>query len=324
MTLGTWTQSLSYIGLATLAYITLKFTRQATTFLLPTTLTKRYNNNADQPNWALVTGATDGIGLGFSQELCARGFNVILHGRNRAKLEQRQRELRAEFPERATAIIVCDVQEISATKIDNIANEVQTHLRTHDGSPSGSLTVLVNNVGGETRPSTLLTEYSFFDVEATIHRNLVFTTHITRVLLPLLHSGGRPGLVLNVSSIAAVGMPYITVYSGSKGFVDSFTRSLRAEVSAEGLPVEVMALRVGEVRTAGYDIAPSLFVPTGRTLAAAGLNRVGSGQDLVWGYFWHWVQGVSFDVLPRWMLMTIAEYKLKALRKGMQEKAKKT
>jgi short-subunit dehydrogenase len=117
-------------------------------------------------------------------------------------------------------------------------------------------------------------------------------------------------------------LPYISTYSSTKGFVDSFTRSLRAEFGAEGKKVEVMGLRVAEVSTAGYDIKSNLFVPEARVLAAASLDRVGCGEEIVWAYFWHWVQGLSFDILPRWLMLKFAGMKLKAIRADMAAKAK--
>ncbi|OQE41204.1 hypothetical protein PENCOP_c005G05305 [Penicillium coprophilum] len=320
--LGTYTKPLAYLGLFTLGNTVFSLTRQATNFLLPSTLNKCYNPT--QTNWALVTGATDGIGFGFAQELCARGFNVIIHGRNAEKLDRRRRELNALFPTVCVAVLVRDAQDLTVD-IDDVDGEVRDIIRNNGtvGSKEdrGRLTVLINNVGGETRPSTLLKEYTFQDVQATISRNATFAIQITRVLAEQLEQNA-PGLVMNVSSIAAFGLPYITTYSSTKGFVDTFTKSLRAEFAAEGKKVEVMGLRVAEVSTAGYDVKSSLFVPEARVLAAAGLDRVGCGQDIVWAYFWHWLQGLSFDYLPHWVLMKITVMKLKAIRADQEAKAK--
>lgn len=310
---GKWINPFAYLGVATLVFTTLAFTRQATVYLLPSTL-HRYNRSKN--NWALITGATDGIGFGFAQELCARGFNVILHGRNAEKLATRERELNAMFPGRKTGIVVRDVVG-GSEGVDGVAGEVHEIIR----AGGGSLTVLVNNVGGETKPYTTLDELNAGDVDATLAKNAVFMTQITRVLMPLL-AEGRCGLVLNVSSISSYGFPYISVYSGTKGYVDSFTRALEAECAAEKPGVKVMGLRVGQVKTAGFDIAESLFVPGARRMAKAGLDRVGCGKTIVWGYFWHWVQGLSFSVLPRWMLMRITTAKLMALKKEGEVKAK--
>ncbi|KAJ5970165.1 Short-chain dehydrogenase/reductase SDR [Penicillium vulpinum] len=321
--LGTYTKPLAYLGLFTLAKTVFSITRQATNFLLPSTLLKRYNPT--QTNWALVTGATDGIGFGFAQELCARGFNVIIHGRNSEKLERRRRELEALFPAVYVAVLVRDAQNLTAD-IDDVDAEVRDIIRSSNqiaGSKGegGRLTVLINNVGGETKPATLLRDYTFEDVQATISRNAAFATHITRVLGKQLEENA-PGLVMNISSVSAIGLPYITTYSSTKGFVDTFTKSLRAEFASEGKEVEVMGLRVGEVSTPGYDVKTNLFVPVPRVLAAAALNRVGCGQDIVWPFFWHWLQGLSFEYLPHWVLIKFAAMKLRAIRAHLDAKAK--
>jgi 17beta-estradiol 17-dehydrogenase / very-long-chain 3-oxoacyl-CoA reductase len=310
-----WTNPLSAIGLATLTYLTYKLTCQAIIYLLPSQLS-RYNRPGT--NWALVTGATDGIGFGFSQELCARGFNVILHGRNGEKLAQRAAELSAAFPERKTGVLVLDVVGIDDA-VDGVAQQVRKII-----GGQGRLSLLVNNVGGETRPSVTLDELAFADVDATIDKNARFMAQITRVLLPLLSEGeGRSGLVLNVSSLSQYGLPYISVYSATKGFVDSFTRALEAECSAEGRGVDVMGLRVGQVKTPGYDVDSNLFVPLPRPMAKAALDRVGCGKVIVWAYFWHWLQGLSFEIMPRSVLMHVTAQKLKAIKKEEEERKKK-
>ncbi|OQD82384.1 hypothetical protein PENANT_c022G09815 [Penicillium antarcticum] len=314
---GTYTTPLALFGLAALTKTTYTYTRQASNYLRPSTLRTRYNPTSTTPNWALVTGATDGIGFGFAQELCARGFNVILHGRNRQKLNARKDELAAEYPDAKLGIIARDAMRLGRD-IDSVDGEVRGIIASTENG--GKLTVLVNNVGGETKPSTLLKEYSYEDVEATIARNATFAIQITRVLAAQLEESA-PALVLNVSSVAAFGLPYISAYCATKGFVDSFTMSLGAEFRAEGREVEVMALRVAEVRTAGYDVKSNLFVPEARGLAGAGLDRVGCGQQFVWAYFWHWLQGLSFDILPRWALLKVASMKLKAMK--VQEDAKR-
>jgi short-subunit dehydrogenase len=209
--------------------------------------------------------------------------------------------------------------------VDDVAQQVRGIIGTQgQGQVQGRLSVLVNNVGGETRPSVTLGTLKYADIDATIDKNARFMAQITRVLLPLLSEGngqGRSGLVLNVSSISQYGMPYICVYSATKGFVDSFTKALEAECSAEGCGVDVMGLRIGEVKTAGYDVDSTLFVPLARTLAKAGLDRVGCGKVIVWAYFWHWLQGLSFEIMPRWILMHATVGRMMAIKKREEEKA---
>lgn len=313
-----WPTFLSTVGLATLSYLTYTLTRQASIYLLPSQL-PRYNRRGT--NWALVTGATDGIGFGFCQELCARGFNVILHGRNPEKLARRAAELNALFPRRRVDTLCLDVVG-TGSGIDDVPRQVRDII-ARQGKDEGRLSVLVNNVGGETRPSVTLDTLSYADVDATIDKNARFMAQITRVLLPVLSEGpGRSGLVLNVSSLSQYGLPYISVYSATKGFVDSFTKALEAESSAEGCGVDVMALRVGQVSTAGFDVASNLFVPEARTLAKAGLDRVGCGRVIVWAYFWHWLQGLSFEFVPRWVLIRATVQKMMEIKEKEEAKAK--
>lgn len=309
-----WSNPFSYLGLAAATYLTWKFTQQAKVYLLPSTLNKRYNASGN--NWALVTGATNGIGFGFCEELCERGFNVILHGRNKALLKQRARELAAAYPARKTAIVVLDVVGVTSA-VDDVAAQVRAVLAEH----GGELSLLVNNVGGETRPYVQLDAYSFEDVQNTIDKNAVFMTHITRVLLPFLGEKG-PGAIVNVSSVSSFGMPYVSVYSATKGFVDSFTYALAAECQVERPNVEVLGLRSAQVKTAGFDIQETLFSPSARKMASAALNRIGCGRIIVWAYFWHWVQGISFDILPRWVLIGFSSQKLLALKKEEEENRK--
>lgn len=313
MASANWDNPLSYVGLAAISYLSYKFIRQASTYALPSTLTTRYNPTGN--NWALVTGASDGIGYGFSEELCARGFNVILHGRNGSKLEARTRELAAQFPTRKTAIVVLDVVGVTGA-IDRVADQVRGILHEH----GGELSVLVNNVGGETRPYVELEGYTFEDVQKTIDKNAVFMTQITRVLLPVLGAGS--GVVMNISSTSSFGMPFISVYCATKGFVDSFTYALAAECRVQRPNVEVLGLRSSAVKTAGFDIQETLFTPSARNLASGALNRVGCGKVIVWAYFWHWVQGISFDFMPRWLMLKISTQRLTALKKEEMEKSK--
>jgi short-subunit dehydrogenase len=90
--------------------------------------------------WAIVTGATDGIGFGFCQELAAQGFSVCLISRSGDKLEQKIQELKGEFGDKVEyRAIVADFKESFregffgniGKQLDDIAQPV----------------ILVNNVG---------------------------------------------------------------------------------------------------------------------------------------------------------------------------------
>jgi len=99
----------------------------------------RYLQSKDRPAWALVTRASDGIGLGFAQELSERGFNIILHGRNEGKLDGIKEQLQKTSPDREFRIFVRDAEK---ELTDEILHNLQESLKDIH------LTVLINNVGG--------------------------------------------------------------------------------------------------------------------------------------------------------------------------------
>jgi hypothetical protein len=71
-------------------------------------------------SWALVTGSTSGVGLALASELCSRGFNVILHGRNQAKLEDVRSKLLIEFPSRQSRLLYLMRKHVSPGRIMRI------------------------------------------------------------------------------------------------------------------------------------------------------------------------------------------------------------
>lgn len=294
------TNALTYIGAATTCYIGSRIVRHVYCYTHPSSL-PRYNPPGKDA-WALVTGATDGIGFGFAQTLSKHGFNVFLHGRSREKLLQRQQELQNEFPDVKTKLIVYDVANTSED-IDSIAREIG----------DAHLTVLINNVGGNIVQLGQFPEMSYAEVRDTITLNATFMTQLTRVLIPILEKNG-PSLVMNISSVAAYGMQYVGIYSATKGYTNSFTSALDAEMKADGRGIEVLAIAVGNTQSQSNDIAVSFFNPSARRLAEGALSRVGCGRHLVWGYWPHFLQGLSVDLLPRAILLRTITSSMRALK----------
>jgi 17beta-estradiol 17-dehydrogenase / very-long-chain 3-oxoacyl-CoA reductase len=276
---------------------------------------KRYAHpspSGEEP-WALVTGASDGIGNGFSHELAANGFNVVLHGRNHEKLSRVTSELEAAFPQRSFKVLVADGSIVASTgQLQASRNDcapgivpvdftaIEQQLRdTH-------LTVLVNNAGGEPMDPALVpvNASSELRITANISLNAMFPLHLTRALLPNLMQH-QPSLVINIGTMADQGFPLTTAYSASKAFLMVASRALRLEMELEGLAVEILGIRIGQVTgTGGRKEPPSLFVPNSRTMARAALARAAYGNGVVVGYWPHALQQLGlglFEILPRWV-----------------------
>lgn len=251
-------------------------------------------------SWALVTGASDGIGFGFVEELAVLGFDVILHGRNKAKLEGLVQKLQPKYPQRQFRILVIDVSKREDWKdaLKSFVDEIR--------NSSINLKVLINNVGGTGGSFNAFDKMSERDPEAitkVIDVNTAFPSMITHSLLPILEAN-QPSLVINISSITAVlPPPYLGLYSGCKAFNLVWSRSLQSEMKAENLKVEVLGILTGRVlnATTKDKFVASLFNPSARTFAKATLDKVGCGKPSPYGYWPHELQVLPLKLLPSWI-----------------------
>lgn len=258
--------------------------------------------------WALITGSSDGIGKGFAQELCYRGFNIILHGRNEEKLNTVKIELAKQWPDRQVRIVAIDAHHIANDiAIEGLAMALKDIY----------VTVLVNNIGGAgpvTPTWRALGERKGKEVDALIDINLRFTTHLTRSLLPILQKN-TPSLIMNIGSFAGnLPSPYNTVYSGSKAYNLAWSKSLKAEMVAEGKDVEVLGIMVGQTQAQHNKKETGFFMPSSRQLATAALDKVGCGRAVVTPFLGHALQLGALGLFPDWLVERILIQKVKELK----------
>lgn len=283
-------------------------------YLLPSRLHRyRHLSPTGKEPWALVTGASDGIGKAFSHELAKQEFNVVLHGRNEAKLTNVMSDLHAKFPDRSFRILVADG---SAAPCASCARIDQRQTRSSSAAGPAPLnfeaikstledlhlTILINNAGGNVLLPVFgtLSEYSTAAVAGNISLNALFPMHLIRTLLPAL-AKNSPSLVINISSLADQSFPLLATYSASKQFLMALTTSVRLETMLPEIngQVEILGIRVGKVTGVSHlKTKPSLFVPDTHTLARAALDRAGYGHGVVVGYWLHALQQSSLDILP--------------------------
>ena len=272
----------------------------------------RYN---DGRTWALITGASDGIGKGFAEEWCSRDSHIILHGRNAAKLNKVKAALNAQWPNIQIKLAVIDAGDAKMVeKIEDLAREVVDL----------PIKVLINNVGGSgpVRPTWReLQRRTREEIDLLIDVNLRFSTHLTRVMLPILLRN-KSSLILNVGSVAAlIPSPWLTVYAGSKAFNLAWSRSLTAEMRATGEDVEVLGIIVGEVQAQHNSTRDTgLFRPSSRTMARAALGMVGCGKAVVTPYVGHALQMAMVGILPEsllnWLSIRVLEATKAKYEKG--------
>ena len=291
-----------YIGVLTSTYVLLRACKFFYYRLRPSRLPVYLQGSKEA--WALVTGASDGIGEVFAHELCCQGFNLILHGRNKQKLEKVAASLAKSCPSRQTRLFIADAS-IPASLDGTVMNIVKDL----------KLTVLVNNVGGvgHLRAGSFmpLEEGTQEEVEDTINLNVLFTTQLTRILLPTLIRN-EPSLMINTGSITSMGMPWLVTYSASKGFLASFSQALQSELLGDGRDIRVHYLAAGAFASNAHKVTPDLFTPDGRTLAKEALRRAGSGPVIMVPHLGHALQAVFLSMLPERLLQTTFIRSLKA------------
>jgi len=185
----------------------------------------------EERGWALVTGASSGIGAVFARSLAARGYRVALVARRADRLERLADELGRE---RALPL----AQDLSRP---GACEWVRGELLRREIVPD----LLVNNAGlGHTGA------YVHEPIDKTrgiLAVNVVALAELTRLILPAMVERGR-GAIINVCSMSAFQpVPFLATYAASKAFVLSFTESLAEELAGTG--VRVQALCPGLVPT---------------------------------------------------------------------------
>ncbi|XP_017554949.1 very-long-chain 3-oxoacyl-CoA reductase-A [Pygocentrus nattereri] len=234
--------------------------------------------------WAVVTGATDGIGKSYAEELARRGFSMMLISRSQEKLDDIAQSLESRFKVETKTVAV------DFGKVD-IYPKIEAAL---EGLEIG---VLVNNVGISYPYPEFFLHIPDLDhfVNTMINVNITSVCQMTRLVLPRMEARAR-GVVLNISSASGMyPVPLLTVYSATKAFVDFFSRGLQAEYKCKGLIIQsvlpfFVATKMTKIRK------PTLDKPTPDRYVAAEVTTVGL-QDQTNGYFPHAVMGWLTTVL---------------------------
>lgn len=185
-------------------------------------------------NNAVITGGSDGIGLGIARAFAANGANVCLIGRTQEKLAQAQASL-AHYGVAVTTI----AHDLGVpSSMQALARQIIERLGTVD--------ILVNNAGVGRFAAFEATDEALLDRH--IDLNIKTPYLLTQALLPCI--AAQKGNVLNISSYFAQRMlpgRTTTAYSLTKGALNSFTQSLAFELGAQG--VRVNAIAPGSVTT---------------------------------------------------------------------------
>jgi len=176
--------------------------------------------------YALITGASEGIGFEFCKVLASKGYNIILVARTLEKLQNAAKTLERSF-DIETQVISSDLAAPNAAQ--NLFAEVL--------SRNISVALLVNNAG-------LLFNGFFTDIELAgqeklLQCNVVALTSLSHLFANDMLQRGS-GRIVNLASTAAwMAIPNQTIYAASKAYVLSFSHALADEMRASGSGVTV-------------------------------------------------------------------------------------
>lgn len=196
--------------------------------------------NAFPDQWALVTGASSGIGAEFARQLAAQGMHLVLTARRLPDLEILAQELHARHACRCE-VIVADLEDPNGPR--QLWEEIERRGMT--------IELLVNNAGfgivgevDEAQPDRML---------AMVQLNIAACVALTYHYLPQMLARGH-GAIVNLSSLSAFQpVAYMPVYAASKAFILHFSEALATEVRPRG--VTILAVCPGVTRTSFFDIA---------------------------------------------------------------------
>jgi uncharacterized protein len=185
--------------------------------------------------WALIAGASDGVGLAFARALAREGLKLILVARNKAKLDAAAEELRGLGAECITVSADLSLPEGSTQAIAAAGDR--------------EVGLVVTNCGADSINS------QFLDAEISEWEGLAAMNVSTK--LRLAHHFGRAmrdrqrgGIILVNSGACYSGMFGLATYCGSKGFVLNFAEGLWAELRHHG--VDVLTMVLGQTDTPSY------------------------------------------------------------------------
>lgn len=222
--------------------------------------------------WALVAGASDGIGESFALDLARRGLNVVLVARREAVLADVAARIRTEFGvETRTVVADLTSAELAAT----IAR----------GTAGLEIGLLVYNAGAIHGAAGFL-DQPLSKTLALVDLNCRGPMTLIHGLGPAMRARGRGGILLVTSISALSGASFTATYNATKSFDLIFAESLWHELAPAG--VDVMAAIVGATRTpsmlestSGFEDYPGLMEPD--EVARGALSALGQGPAWVAG-----------------------------------------
>jgi uncharacterized protein len=254
------------------------------------------NENDFRGKWALVTGASSGIGVTLARELARHGAKLILTARRKDRLETFAAELQEQGTE--VRIVTADLNDPAAPQ------------QIYDATEGAGLTVdiLINNAGlgqhGAFADSPVEQELS------QVRVNCEAVVRLTRLFVPHMVERRRGWIMILSSTASFQPVPYLSTYAATKAFDRFFSLGLAAEVAR--FNVKVTALCPGPTESEFFQVARSQnFMPGKRQsaeqVAQLGIAALARGKRTIVPYFGGKFTAFMVRLLPNGLITHFVE-----------------
>ncbi|KAL6717201.1 hypothetical protein ACLMJK_005116 [Lecanora helva] len=229
--------------------------------------------------WALVTGASDGIGKEFALQLSRSGYSTVLVSRTASKLETLASEIKSKYNTQ-TRVLAMDFGAI----------DVGDYAKLKALVDSLDIGILINNVGASHDIPVPFTQTALQEMDKIITVNCSATLRVTQLVAAGMVQRKR-GLILTMGSFGGtIPTPLLATYSGSKAFLQQWSTALGSELAPYNITVELVQSYL--VTSAMSKIRKSsAMIPTPRAFVKSVLSSIGRSGG---------AQGYSYTSTPYW------------------------
>ena len=245
--------------------------------------------------WALVTGASAGIGRALAEQLAAQGVNLVLTARRADRLAKLADDVRTRHKVQ-TEVFAGDLAR-TLTPVEVLRFTEQKRL---------PIEVLINNAGfGAYGEFLKIDSQRLLDM---VQVNVASVVHLTHLFLPPMIERGSGYIMVVASTAAFQPVPYISTYAATKGFDLLFAEGLAEEVRRHG--VNVCALCPGSTASEFNEVAGHPPIPgsqeSSEKVARVGLQALAEGKPRVISGTRNWLSVEAQRLAPRRLVTKVA------------------
>ncbi len=241
---------------------------------------------------ALITGASNGIGLELAKVHASKGGDLVLVARNKSKLDELKTELESKY-------------KVSVYTIGKDLSAINSAQEVYDETTKQNIQIdyLINNAGFGDFGMFVETEWN--KEMQMINLNITTLTQFTKLYLQDMVKR-KSGKIMNVASTAAFQSgPTMAVYFATKAYVLSFSEAVNNEVSDKGVTITTLCPGATE---SGFQAAAAMEesnlvkgkkLPTSKEVAEYGYASMMKGKTVAIHGLMNWIMANSVRFVPR-------------------------